>query len=195
MTSNSSSFFAASGRCGSHATHIFWILLCASRNIHSPTTHSIAPTAKKTYSDQTSIFLPPLSEMMSKATSSHNEAATLIATTAIVGNNDNFVHRTNGTTLLDESNPPSQSNSNAPTTSTTQLLFDPLDEGTLSSGIVLLRKQLEIFEATVEDVMARRKFGGIISVQQVGIRCTHCAHLPREECATNASCFPTSISQ
>lgn len=128
--------------------------------------------------------------MMTNATSSHNEAATLTA--PIVGNN--FERRTKGTTL-DESNPPTQSNPNDPTISSTQLLSDPLDEGTLSSGIVLLRKQLEIFEATAEDVMARRKFGGIISVQQVGIRCTHCAHLPREECATNASCFPTSISQ
>ena len=105
-------------------------------------------------------------------------------------------HRTNGTTLL-VSDPLAQPNlkTTATTTSSTQLLSDPLDEGTLSSGFVLLRKQIEIFEATEEDVMARRKFGGSISVQQVGIRCTHCAHLPHGDCAPNAACFPTSITQ
>ena len=112
---------------------------------------------------------------MTNGSSTLKQAAATIAIAA----DGNDGHRTNGTTLL-VSDPLAQPNlkTTATTTSSTQLLSDPLDEGTLSSGFVLLRKQIEIFEATEEDVMARRKFGGIISVQQVGIRCTHCAHLP-----------------
>lgn len=129
---------------------------------------------------------------MTNGSSTLKQAAATIAIAA----DGNDGHRTNGTTLL-VSDPLAQPNlkTTATTTSSTQLLSDPLDEGTLSSGFVLLRKQIEIFEATEEDVMARRKFGGIISVQQVGIRCTHCAHLPHGDCAPNAACFPTSITQ
>lgn len=76
---------------------------------------------------------------------------------------------------------------------TTSLLADPLDEATLSSGSILLRKQIELFEATEADVADRKSKGGHISVQQVGIRCIHCAHLPFGECARGAASFPTSI--
>ena len=89
----------------------------------------------------------------------------------------------------------------SPPTQTTMLggsttmvpLADPLDEATLSSGSVLLRKQIELFEATEADVADRKSKGGLISVQQVGIRCIHCAHLPFAECARGAASFPTSI--
>ena len=76
---------------------------------------------------------------------------------------------------------------------TTTLLADPLDEANLSNGSILLRKQIELFEATEADVADRKSKGGHISVQQVGIRCIHCAHLPFGECARGAASFPTSI--
>ena len=56
----------------------------------------------------------------------------------------------------------------SPPTQTTMLggsttmvpLADPLDEATLSSGSVLLRKQIELFEATEADVADRKSKGG-----------------------------------
>ena len=64
----------------------------------------------------------------------------------------------------------------------------------LSGRLAFLRRQLEYFQATAEDVDIRRKKGGsqTVCVGQVGIRCVHCAHRPADERSNGAVAFPTS---
>jgi hypothetical protein len=96
-------------------------------------------------------------------------------------------------------------------------LYSPDDESCLSELVCLLRAQLEVFAATSADVSERssRKTGkqaavvsggggggggGVpvnspvpITPGRVGIRCKHCAHLPRSAKAKGAVSYPNSI--
>ena len=76
-------------------------------------------------------------------------------------------------------------------------MADDLDDVKLSSSLAFLRRQLEYFQATAEDVDIRKKKGGrrTVHVGQVGIRCIHCAHRPVDERSTGAVAFPTSTGQ
>ena len=74
-------------------------------------------------------------------------------------------------------------------------MADAKDEVNLSDSLTLIRRQLEYFQATVEDVEARKKKGGkyqTLHVGQVGFRCIHCAHRPDKERSKGAVSFPAS---
>ena len=84
-----------------------------------------------------------------------------------------------------------------PSTSTGSAIpmADEHDSENLSDSLAFLRRQLEYFPATAEDVEVRKGKGGrhrTVHVGQVGIRCIHCAHRPADERSTGAVAFPTS---
>jgi hypothetical protein len=68
------------------------------------------------------------------------------------------------------------------------------DEEQLSEYQILVRKQLEIFEATAEDVesntQGRKKR---VSLGQVGIRCLHCASYPLRQRGRGAVYYPAKL--
>ena len=53
---------------------------------------------------------------------------------------------------------------------------------------------LEVFRASPEDVRVRNN-SKTLSVEQVGIRCRFCAHIPPSSRASRSSAFPSSIPQ
>ena len=66
------------------------------------------------------------------------------------------------------------------------------DESHLPSLHVLARQNIEVFEATYEDISAPspgRKQP--IKLHQVGIRCIHCSHLPFNKRTKRAICYPS----
>jgi hypothetical protein len=73
-------------------------------------------------------------------------------------------------------------------------LYMECDEEVLSDHQVLLRKQIEFFEAGPNDLLCmgsgRRRD---IAVGQVGIRCKHCAHLPAHLRPRGSMYFPASL--
>ena len=74
-------------------------------------------------------------------------------------------------------------------------MADEQDAEILSNRMATIRRQLEYFTATTEDVKDRYKKGGkhwSVHVGQVGIRCIHCAHRPGKERSASAVSFPTS---
>lgn len=73
------------------------------------------------------------------------------------------------------------------------LLARPEDEMKLSAHQVLLRLQIEVFEATEDDVSTHtRGRNKPIQPGQVGIRCRHCAHLPVVRRQKGSTYFPAS---
>ena len=59
-------------------------------------------------------------------------------------------------------------------------VYTDFDEETLTAYQCLLRKQLELFEAGPDDVRGNAQGRNTpIRLGQVGIRCRHCAHLPK----------------
>lgn len=98
---------------------------------------------------------------------------------------------------------------NATTSTLVKDLYSPEDESCLSGLVCLLRSQLEVFAATSVDVSERssKKSKGAsaaghnapvnspvpITPGRVGIRCKHCAHLPRNAKAKGAVSYPNSI--
>eukprot|EP00546_Thalassionema_frauenfeldii_P008851 CAMPEP_0178910050 /NCGR_PEP_ID=MMETSP0786-20121207/8881_1 /TAXON_ID=186022 /ORGANISM="Thalassionema frauenfeldii, Strain CCMP 1798" /LENGTH=240 /DNA_ID=CAMNT_0020582257 /DNA_START=33 /DNA_END=756 /DNA_ORIENTATION=+ len=68
------------------------------------------------------------------------------------------------------------------------------DDEHLSEYQILVRKQLEVFEAQPEDVesntQGRKKQ---VSLGQVGIRCKHCAHLPLRQRGRGAVYYPAKL--
>ena len=77
------------------------------------------------------------------------------------------------------------------------LLSDPLDGDNLTTAFQFYRRQIELFTADSDDVVARHRKGGVkqeIYVGQVGIRCVHCAHLSKKEPPSGSVSFPASIS-
>lgn len=68
------------------------------------------------------------------------------------------------------------------------------DSFKLSTFQVLLRKQIEAFQATEDDVTTHtRGRNKPISFGQVGIRCLHCAHLPVATRKKGSTYFPAAV--
>jgi hypothetical protein len=74
------------------------------------------------------------------------------------------------------------------------VLAQPEDSLKLSSHQVLLRHQIEAFQATEDDVSTHtRGRNKPITLGQVGIRCRHCAHLPVARRQKGSTYFPASL--
>lgn len=78
------------------------------------------------------------------------------------------------------------------------LLLSLLDDrNSLSETLSLVRENIEVFEAKIDDVVAPapgRK--NSISVGQVGLRCIHCRHTSRSsDRVKRAVCYPSSIKR
>lgn len=76
-----------------------------------------------------------------------------------------------------------------------RLLAAPNDKSVLAPIHCFVRKNVEIFAATAEDVAAPapgRKTR--VTVGQIGIRCIHCTKLSPKERTKRAICYPPSIS-
>eukprot|EP00934_Nitzschia_sp_Nitz4_P007349 Nitzschia sp. Nitz4//scaffold149_size55946//8726//10575//NITZ4_006587-RA/size55946-augustus-gene-0.62-mRNA-1//1//CDS//3329536788//7339//frame0 len=74
------------------------------------------------------------------------------------------------------------------------LLYVPKDEGVLSTYQCLVRKQIELFEASDDDVQFTiSKMSKPVVAGQVGIRCRHCAVLPQYARPKAAVYFPRSL--
>jgi hypothetical protein len=76
-------------------------------------------------------------------------------------------------------------------------MYMPYDDSVLSPPQIMLRKQIEFFLAQQEDIdnfSPNRKEK--ISIGQVGIRCRHCAKIPRNKLTTTRRCavlFPATL--
>jgi hypothetical protein len=82
----------------------------------------------------------------------------------------------------------------AKSSSYNRILYVEQDEDNLSPYQVLVRKQIEIFEAT--EPYLREKSQGRnrpIVLNQMGIRCRHCGRLPSKERAKGAVYFPSQL--
>jgi hypothetical protein len=75
------------------------------------------------------------------------------------------------------------------------IFADPVqDEAALSGHQAFLRLQIEVFEATIEDVSAHvRGRNKRVELNQVGIRCRHCAHVWPSHRQKGSVYFPASI--
>ncbi len=74
-------------------------------------------------------------------------------------------------------------------------LKTPSDVIWLSQFLCFLREECcEVYKANAQDVKERRKTKQI-ELNQVGIRCRFCAHLPHNERTGRSSCFPSSIDR
>jgi hypothetical protein len=70
----------------------------------------------------------------------------------------------------------------------------PEDERVLNEPLIFLRKQIEYFRATVDDVMSHtRGRNKAITMRQVGIRCRHCAHIPVDQRRKGSTYFPSTL--
>eukprot|EP00934_Nitzschia_sp_Nitz4_P008503 Nitzschia sp. Nitz4//scaffold221_size33835//12129//15345//NITZ4_007851-RA/size33835-processed-gene-0.21-mRNA-1//-1//CDS//3329542557//8493//frame0 len=78
-----------------------------------------------------------------------------------------------------------------------RLLALPEDRISLSETLCLVRENIEVFTATIEDVEAPapgRKHAVVVG--QVGLRCIHCRHTTRSsERVKRAVCYPSSIKR
>jgi hypothetical protein len=74
------------------------------------------------------------------------------------------------------------------------LLYVHQDEDRLSDYQILARKQIEVFEASSEDVETSAQ-GRVrrLRLGQVGIRCRHCAALPVKQRKRGAFYYPTRL--
>jgi hypothetical protein len=74
------------------------------------------------------------------------------------------------------------------------LLYVHQDEDRLSDYQILARKQIEVFEASSEDVNTSAQ-GRVrrLRLGQVGIRCRHCAALPVKQRKRGAFYYPTRL--
>ena len=74
------------------------------------------------------------------------------------------------------------------------ILALPEDHLKLSSHQVLLRHQIEAFRATDEDVSTHtRGRNKPVELNQIGIRCRHCAHLPVGKRQKGSTYFPAAL--
>lgn len=73
-------------------------------------------------------------------------------------------------------------------------LYLPCDEATLSAYQCMVRQQIEIFAASVNDVeMTMQGRNKKIEPGQVGIRCRHCKHVPVKKRARGAMYYPSKL--
>jgi hypothetical protein len=82
-----------------------------------------------------------------------------------------------------------------PLGSRTAILARPCDAASgLSNHQILLRSQIQVFQATLDDVKTHtRGRNKSIALGQVGIRCRYCAHLPAARRQKGAVYFPASV--
>ena len=73
------------------------------------------------------------------------------------------------------------------------LLCLPTDAKYLTSSSCLLRKQIEVFSSSIEDISIQHTRYRPIVVGAVAIRCIHCRHVPRSQRARGAVIFPSTI--
>jgi hypothetical protein len=116
-----------------------------------------------------------------------------------------FVHQQQGNTSSPRQPSPSDHLASAatavssnllPTSRRAIVLFMQLDGLRLSPFQCLARKQIELFEATEEDVQSgSRGRNNPIVVGQVGIRCVHCAKLPASARKRGNTYFPTKFDR
>ena len=95
---------------------------------------------------------------------------------------------------------PQAATTNAPATIPTRsgrdpvLMVMPADKETLSSYQCFIRKHIEFFEATAQDVkrgaQGRNK---PIVLGQVGLRCIHCKHVPFKQRAKASTYYPAKL--
>ena len=78
--------------------------------------------------------------------------------------------------------------------SITMLLCHPNDKNKISEFQCFLRKKIEFFTATAEDVSTySRGRNNNVEVDQVGIRCVHCGKLPVKERGKGVTYFPSTL--
>jgi hypothetical protein len=77
----------------------------------------------------------------------------------------------------------------------TAILARPCDAASgLSNHQILLRSQIQVFQATLDDLRTHtRGRNKSIALGQVGIRCRYCAHLPAAQRQKGAVYFPASV--
>jgi hypothetical protein len=93
-----------------------------------------------------------------------------------------------------ESTTTSESSDPLPTGRLPCALFISCDDESLSDYQCLVRKQIELFEATVEDVESNAQGRNRpIVLGQVGIRCRHCAMLPPKHRERGAIYYPSKL--
>jgi hypothetical protein len=76
------------------------------------------------------------------------------------------------------------------------LLTQPTDDVILSPLHSFVRKQIEVFTATADDLQLPcpgRK--NPIQLHQVGLRCIHCRHVPIRDRVKRAICYPSSLGR
>jgi hypothetical protein len=75
------------------------------------------------------------------------------------------------------------------------LLYSPKDKNRLTDYQILVRKQIELFEAVQEDVDTTPQ-GRVrrVVLGQVGIRCRHCASLPPRDRKRGAFYYPSKLN-
>lgn len=84
--------------------------------------------------------------------------------------------------------------SSRPSTQECLLLSIPEDEVKLNEQQVFLRRQIEVFRATEDDIMSHtRGRNKPISLGQAGLRCRHCGHLPVSKRRKGSTYFPSSL--
>jgi hypothetical protein len=120
---------------------------------------------------------------------SHSTATTL-------NNFDVTMEATNGSTSI--SNATSSSSTTHPNHRLTGrpgiILYVSCDGMNLSPFQVLVRQQMELFEATAEEVEATMQGRNKpIVLGQVGLRCIHCKHLPPRQRSRGAVYYPSKL--
>jgi len=79
-------------------------------------------------------------------------------------------------------------------TGRSKLLYLPCDSQTLSEYQCLLRKQIELFEATEQDIKSSTKGRNKpIFLGQVGVRCIHCRNIKPEFRSRGATYYPATL--
>jgi hypothetical protein len=104
-------------------------------------------------------------------------------------NSDSFIMMTHQR-LYDRDAPEDKEKSNKPR----KILFMPCDAHKLSDYQCLVRKQIEVFEATQDDIEAiAQGRNRPIVLGQVGIRCIHCSKIPPRQRTKGATYYPTKL--
>jgi len=73
-------------------------------------------------------------------------------------------------------------------------LYLSCDDNYLSPYQVVLRKQIELFEAQPQDTGTVQGRNRRVQLGQVGLRCQHCRFQPKDGKASGAAYFPTSLN-
>ncbi len=99
-----------------------------------------------------------------------------------------------GPTPLNQDERQSDDTTAEPTQANGSILYIPKDRHNLNENQIFLRQQLEAFRAT-PDYICSRVHGKTkrIVLQQVGVRCRHCSHLPVHKRSKASTYFPSNL--